>query len=152
MKLQALMLFLHIASVTVWVGGMFFAYLCLRPAAAELLDPPQRLRLWRAVFARFFFWVWRAVALIALSGLIMFGQHGVLDSPKGWQLMMMSGSVMIILFVYVATGPFAALKRAVDGEDWKSGASALNRIRQVVGTNLLLGFVTIGFATLGYLG
>jgi uncharacterized membrane protein len=151
MKLQALMLFLHVASVTVWVGGMFFAYTCLRPSAGELLEPAVRLRLWRAVFARFFVWVWGAVILIALSGVIMLGQHGMASAPKGWHLMIGSGSVMIVIFIHVATGPFAALKQAVAAEDWTAGAKALNRIRQLVGANLTLGMLTIAFATLGNL-
>ncbi|MBN9426061.1 MAG: hypothetical protein J0H09_06095, partial [Burkholderiales bacterium] len=61
-------LLLHIVAVAIWVGGMFFAYVCLRPVAAELLEPPQRLRLWRGVFRRFFAWVWGAVLLMAASG------------------------------------------------------------------------------------
>ena len=34
--------FLHLASVIVWVGGMFFAYVCLRPVAASQLAPTHR--------------------------------------------------------------------------------------------------------------
>ncbi|MEI9804681.1 MAG: hypothetical protein WDN48_09810 [Pseudolabrys sp.] len=52
-----LLLTLHILSAVVWVGGMFAAYLCLRPAAGAL-EGPQRLALWRAFFAKFFPWVW----------------------------------------------------------------------------------------------
>ena len=37
--------FLHLLGVLIWVGGMFFAYMALRPAAAQLLEPPQRLTL-----------------------------------------------------------------------------------------------------------
>lgn len=149
MNFQALLLFLHIASVSVWVGGMFFAYTCLRPTAGQLFEPAQRLRLWRGVLARFFVWVWWAVALIALSGLLMIMQHGMANAPKSWHLMMSSGTLMIIIFIYVASGPFTALRRAVDAEDWKTAGAALNRIRQMVGTNLILGFLTIAFATLG---
>ena len=43
--------------VVVWVGGMFFAYVCLRPVAAAQLPPPQRLPLWRCVFDLFLNWV-----------------------------------------------------------------------------------------------
>jgi len=149
MQLHPLLLFLHLAGVVVWVGGMFFAYVCLRPTAVELLEPPQRLRLWRGVFARFFTWVWWAVLLIAASGLVMIGQHGFGAAPPGWHLMMTSGLLMIGIYIYVATIPYAALVQAVEAEDWKSGGAALNRIRQLVGTNLLLGLLTIGFATLG---
>ena len=49
---------IHHLAALIWVGGMFFAYVALRPAAMEVLDPPQRLRLWDAVFRRFFQWVW----------------------------------------------------------------------------------------------
>lgn len=149
MQLHPLLLFIHLTSVVVWVGGMFFAYVCLRPTAAELFEPPQRLRLWRGVFARFFVWVWWAVLLIAASGLIMIGQHGFGAAPLGWHLMMAGGLLMIGIYIYVATIPYAALVQAVEAEDWKSGGAALNRIRQLVGTNLLLGLLTLGFATLG---
>ena len=37
------LLMAHILGVTVWVGGMFFAYMALRPASVELLETPERL-------------------------------------------------------------------------------------------------------------
>ncbi len=149
MNVQPLLLFLHITSVVVWVGGMFFAYACLRPTAVDLFDPPQRLRLWCGVFSRFFVWVWWAVTLIATSGLLMLWQHGFRTAPPSWHLMWISGGIMIAIYAYVATGPYPALERAVAAEDWKAGGAALNRIRQMVGTNLILGLLTIGLATLG---
>ena len=149
MNSQPLLLFLHIASVVVWVGGMFFAYVCLRPTAVELFDPPQRLRLWYGVFSRFFVWVWWAVILIPASGLIMLWQHGFGAAPSSWYLMLVSGVVMIAIYIYVATCPYMALARAVEIEDWQAGGAALNRIRQIVGINLFLGLITMAFATLG---
>ena len=149
MSLEPLLRFLHLASVTAWVGGMFFAYVCLRPVAAELLEPPQRLRLWRGVFARFFPWVWGAVVLIPLSGLAMIGRVGFGAAPVNWHLMMTVGLMMVAIYIYVFAVPYAALKRAVDAQDWKAGGAALGRIRQCVGLNLALGFLTIALATLG---
>ncbi len=148
MIMQGVLLMLHLSSVVVWLGGMFFAYVCLRPTAMELLEPPARLRLWRGVFSRFFAWVWGAISLIAGSGLIMLVQHGFATAPRGWHLMLASGTVMFVIYIYVATGPYRTLSRAVDAEDWKAGAAALNRIRQMVATNLALGLLTIAFATL----
>lgn len=147
--MNPLFLFLHIASVAVWVGGMFFAYLCLRPVAGELFEPPMRLRLWQRVFARFFVWVWLAVILIPISGFGMFDRTSFAAAPHNWHLMLLSGLVMIAIYIYVFAGPYGALERAVAAENWKAGGAALNRIRQAVGINLILGFVTIGFATLG---
>lgn len=149
MNLQPLLLFLHLAGVVVWVGGMFFAYVCLRPVAMELFESPQRLRLWRGVFSRFFVWVWWAVTLIAASGMVMIGLHGFGAAPLNWHLMLASGVAMIAIYVYVVTGPYAALQLAVDAENWKAGGAALNRIRQMVGVNLVLGLLTIAVATIG---
>lgn len=39
------MVTLHVLSVVIWVGGMFFAYMVLRPVAAAQLEPPVRLTL-----------------------------------------------------------------------------------------------------------
>src|ERR1043166_717450 len=51
--MTALALALHILGAVVWVGGMFAAYMCLRPAAGPL-EPPARLKLWRAFFGKIF--------------------------------------------------------------------------------------------------
>ncbi len=50
----ALLYALHVLAATVWVGGMFFAWMVLRPAAVAMLQAPERLRLWTDVFRRFF--------------------------------------------------------------------------------------------------
>ncbi len=47
-------LLLHLLAAVVWVGGMFFAYVALRPVAAAQLEPPARLTLWAGVFKVFF--------------------------------------------------------------------------------------------------
>lgn len=149
MNLHPLFLCLHVLSVAVWVGGMFFAYVCLRPAALEVLEPPQRLRLWAKVFARFFVWVWLAVLLIPASGLFMFAANNASSWPWHWYLMLATGSLMIVIFLLVVAAPYVALTRAVAEENWPAGGAALNRIRQLVGLNLILGILTIMFATLG---
>ncbi len=149
MNAHPLWLFLHIASVVVWVGGMFFAYVCLRPAAVEVLEPPLRLSLWVKVFARFFRFVWGAVALILGSGFIMLTSLGFAVAPPNLHLMFALGLVMVGVFVGVVTVPYAALREAVEAGNWAAGGAALGRIRKLVGFNLLLGFVTIAVATLG---
>ena len=56
----AVALAVHIFGAVIWVGGMFAIYVCLRPALGTL-DPPQRLRLMRVTFQKFFLWVWVAI-------------------------------------------------------------------------------------------
>lgn len=148
MTFQHLTLFLHLLGVIVWVGGMAFAYLCLRPAAAGLA-PSQRLALWVAVFARFFPLVWASVALILFSGLTTMLRFGFDSVPGAWHWMMAVGLVMMAVFAWIWFGPWRALRSAVAAEDWARGAQALNRIRQRVAFNLGLGIVTLAIATLG---
>ncbi len=147
--LPPLLLLIHLAAMAAWVGGMFFAYACLRPAAAELLEPPLRLPLWRRVFARFFAWVWAAVVLIPATGMAMMTRVGMAAAPLGWHLMMTGGAVMIVVFIYVYVRPYPALCKAVDRADWAAGGSALAQIRRLVGMNLILGGLTLAFAAFG---
>jgi uncharacterized membrane protein len=144
-----LLLMLHVASAAVWVGGMFFAYQCLRPVAAQQLAPPERLRLWQGVLARFFAWVWLAVVLIPVSGIATLAAIGMRNAPLHWHLMLLTGTVMIAIFLLVYFVPYRALARAVAAGDWASGGAALARIRRLVGINLLLGLLTIAIATAG---
>ena len=65
---------LHILAAVVWVGGMFFAYMVLRPSAGPL-EPPARLALWQRVFGRFFPWVWASIAVLLISGYTMLFVH-----------------------------------------------------------------------------
>ena len=140
-------LFLHVISDVVWIGGMFLAYVAVRPAAVEVLEPPQRLRLWTGIFRRFFPWVWAAVALILASGFAMMGQMGKV--PVYVIVMTVIGVVMSAIFMHIYFAPFARLKRAVAAEDWKAGGAALGQIRILVGTNLALGLINIAVAMLG---
>lgn len=149
--MHPLFLFLHVAGVVLWVGGMFFAWMCLRPVAAAQLQPPARLQLWVGVFERFFPWVWLSVGAIVLSGLWTLLQVGMKNAPLHWHTMLFLGLVMSAIFIYVFTVPYRKLKAAVAAETWPAGAAALGQIRQLIGTNLLIGLVTIATATLGRL-
>lgn len=149
--MRPILLFLHVAGVVIWVGGMFFAYVCLRPVAAAQLEPPQRLSLWAAVFERFFPWVWASVAAILATGLAMILQVGFASAPLNWHLMFGVGLLMMLIFFHVYFAPYGRLRRAVSAQKWPEGGAALNQIRQLVGINLALGVLTIALATLGRL-
>ena len=144
---MTILLFLHVISDVIWVGGMFLAYMAVRPAAGEVLEPPQRLRLWTGIFRRFFPWVWGAVALILATGFIMMGR--LASVPAYVIAMAVIGVVMSAIFMHIYFAPFGRLKRAVAAEDWKTGGAALNQIRVLVGVNLALGLINVTVAALG---
>jgi uncharacterized membrane protein len=148
MRLHLLMLFLHLLGVVLWVGGMAFAYLCLRPALA-VLPPPQRLGLMRDVLGRFFPLVWVALGCILVSGAAMLLRIGMRQAPGAWHLMLVTGLVMTGIFLSIWFGPWKRLVAAVARDDWAAGAQALDVIRRRVGLNLVLGLATMAVATLG---
>ena len=146
---MTLSLFLHVLSVVVWVGGMFFAYMALRPVAASVLEPPQRLTLWAGVFGKFFPWVWASVALILLTGLHMLMKLGGAAAPHYVMTMLALGVTMMLIFAHVYFAPFGKLKRAVAEQNWKAGGAALAQIRMLIGINLSLGLLTIAVVFVG---
>ena len=139
---------LHLLAATIWVGGMFFAYMALRPVAAEILEPPLRLELWSKTFARFFVWVWIAVIVIPLSGYWMIMQvWGGIDAiGLDLQLMHIIGWVMVLIFMLVFFVPYRRLKQALSNNDIKRAAEALALIRKLVALNLILGLTVIVIA------
>lgn len=146
MKLLTLV---HILATVVWVGGMFFAHQCLRPVTVAQLEPPLRLRLWAGVFGRFFPWVWAALLGLILSGQFMTRELGGMAAvPVHVHAMAGIGYVMAAIFFYIYFLPYAALRRAVAAESWPAAAAALNRIRILVGTNLVLGLSIIALVFL----
>ena len=140
----------HILSVVVWVGGMFFAYMVLRPSDAEILQPPDRLKLWDKVFSMFFKWVWLSVVLVLVSGFYMiFLMGGFANLPLYINLMMLLGIVMSLIYFYVFFKAYANYTVQVSKQDWKAAGALLGTIRKLVGTNLSIGLITVLVATIG---
>ncbi|WP_418316379.1 CopD family protein [Piscinibacter sakaiensis] len=146
--LKSVLLFLHLAGVIVWVGGMFFAYFCLRPAAVRTLEPPQRLPLWVASFETFLRYTAIAVVVIVASGFAMFLPVGFALAPPGWHVMLLAGLAMAAIFGHVNFALYPRLRRHSEAARWPEAAAALNAIRQFVAVNLVLAVVAVGAAAL----
>jgi uncharacterized membrane protein len=138
------LLALHLLAAVAWVGGIFFAYLALRPASMQLAAP-LRLALWAAVFGRFFPWVWGFVAVLLASGHALLAQSA---AGGGLVAMAVIGWVMSLLFAYLYFVPFARLKRALAATDAPGAALAMARIRPVMAVNLALGMAASALGAL----
>ena len=147
----SLNLVVHMLFAVLWVGGMFFAFMALRPVAAAQLESPQRLRLWAGVFKRFFPWVWLAVLALPVTGIWLarrfFG--AVFASPIHVHIMLVIGVAMIMIFLHVFFAPYRRLRLAVSEGDWPTGGRALASIRRLVALNLLLGLTVVAVAAGG---
>jgi uncharacterized membrane protein len=143
----------HVLLAVLWVGGMAFALMALRPALA-VLEPAQRMALMAGVHKRFFLVVWHAVVLVLLTGYwLLFGYYGGFRGV-GWHvhLMHLTGIIMAAVYVAIFTGPWKTMRVAMAANDIKAAAVANDRIRQLVLVNLLLGLLTVGVAAWGGLG
>ena len=139
-----ILVMLHVLAVVIWVGGMLFAHMQLRPVAADQLEPPVRLKLWVGVFGRFFPWVWASIIVILVTG---FWIISILGGFKGLgmhiNIMMITGFIMMFIFLHIFFAPYKKLKRAVAAEDWPAAGAKLAQIRTLIGINMMLGVLTI---------
>src|SRR5947207_15416273 len=105
-------LILHTLAAVVWIGGMFFAHMMLRPSVGPL-DPGARLELWGRVLGRFFPWVWAAIVLLLASGYAMI--FGVFAGFRGIglhiHLMQGVGIIMMLLFFHMYFAPWPRFRR-----------------------------------------
>jgi uncharacterized membrane protein len=153
MMLGNLLFVLHVLGAVLWVGGMAFALLALRPAMAAL-EPPQRLALHEGVLRRFFLIVWHAMPALLLTGwALLFGWLGGFRGAS-WHVHMMnlSGLIMAAIFVALFFGPWKEFRAAMAAADRTRAATAMDRVRQLVFINLILGLLTVAVAAWGRFG
>lgn len=134
---------LHVLAAVIWIGGMFFAYQVLRPSIGGIEPPLERLKLWGRVFERFFKWVWIAVVVLLATGywmlVIELGGFAVVGIDV--HIMQGLGLIMIVIFLHLYFASYGRFRRALASEDFASAGQALNQIRTMVATNLVLGLV-----------
>ena len=144
---------LHGIAATLWIGGMFFAYVAMRPAAVSVLEPPLRLKLFQAAFSRFFTWVWLLIAVLLLTG-----YAGVFAGFGGFSATYLSlmhgvGLLMCAIFVFLYLALYLPFSKAVTTGDFPKAGTLIGKIRWVVLINLILGVVNTFIGIAGpYLG
>jgi uncharacterized membrane protein len=141
---------IHALAAVIWVGGMFFAYMVLRPSAGPL-EAPVRLKLWERVFSRFFPWVWTSVAALLASGLgmIFWGYGGFAAAGTYVHVMLGIGLLMMAIYAHLYFVPWRRLSRAVAAENWAEAGMQLAVIRRIVAVNLTLGLITVAIGASG---
>ena len=140
---------LHLLGVVVWIGGMFFVYMILRPVVNRQLQLPELFKFWKSVFDSFFHWVWLSITIILASGFHMIAEMGGLGKlPFNVYLMVALGVMMMLIFLYVFFSPYRKFKRFVATGEWQSAGIVFIQIRVLNGLNLIIGLVTIAIAVL----
>lgn len=144
---------LHVLAAVVWVGGMFFAYVVLRPAVTAL-SLAERLPLWSRVFGRFFLFAWIAVFTLLITGYAMiFGYLGGFSAvPPYIHVMHALGWLMFLMFGHLFFAPWRRLRAALEAGTLDDASRYLNKIRLFVLANLILGLFVVAIAAGGRYG
>jgi uncharacterized membrane protein len=140
MTVYAVLKALHLLCAVLWVGGMFFAYVVLRPSLAAI-ETSQRMLLHTQVFRKFFLVIWHVMPLIIITGFAMLGfLGGMANAP--WQIhtMLGLGLLMAAVFLAIFFGPYRKFRRTTDRSRM---ASSMDNIRKLIGVNLILGLLTV---------
>ena len=142
---------LHLIAGIVWMGGMTFMLFALRPAALVSLDAQPRALLMAEVWRRFYVLVLLALALLFTTGTHLYtatfraaklatGQGGV---PLGWNVMLVLGLAMMLIFGHIYFAGFKKYKRAVAAGQWPVAAKAAGLMHTMTLVNFTLGWLAI---------
>ncbi len=146
---------LHLISAIVWMGGMTFMLFALRPSILAVMEPQPRARLMGEVWQRFFAMVAVAVLVLFASGTYLYtatfkaakaagaatGAGG--SVPLGWNLMLVIGMLMFLIFGHIYFAGLRKFKRAVAAAEWPTVAKVAGQIHTMVVVNFVLGWLAI---------
>ena len=142
---------LHLIAGIVWMGGMTFMLLALRPAALATLEAQPRAVLMGQVFKRFYLLVLLAVVALFSTGTHLYtatfraaklatGQGSV---PLGWNVMLVLGILMMLIFGHIYFAGFKKYKRSVAAGEWPLAAKAAGLMHTMTLVNFSLGWLAI---------
>jgi uncharacterized membrane protein len=136
----------HLVCAVIWVGGMFFALMILRPSLAGL-EPAQRVAVHNRVFRKFFVVVWHVMPLAIISGYVMIWlmYGGFARLPWNVNAMQALGWIMAIIFGVIFFSPYRRFRAAASTA---RAAQAGDTIRKLIGANLILGVIVVVIAAL----
>ena len=142
---------LHLIAGIVWMGGMTFMLFSLRPAAIAVMDTQPRALLMGEVWKRFFALVLAAIVLLFTTGTHLYTATfraakmatGAGSVPLGWNIMLVLGLVMMLIFGHIYFAGFKKYKRAVAAGDWPLAAKAAGLIHTMTLINFSLGWLAI---------
>lgn len=148
--MAALSLALHALASAIWVGGMFFAYVVLRPSAGPLATGDRQV-LWQRVFSGFFPWVIGSIVALLLSGywLLFVTYGGFGGAGVHIHVMHLTGWLMILLFFHLFFVPWKRYRRALAAGDAEGAGRWLDQIRLIIAVNLGLGLLTVAIGASG---
>lgn len=142
---------LHLIAGIVWMGGMTFMLFALRPAAMACMEAQPRAVLMGQVWRRFYALVLAAIVVLFATGTHLYTATfraarlatGNGSVPLGWNVMLILGITMMLIFGHIYFAGFKKYRRAVAAGDWTLAAKAASLIHTMTLVNFALGWLSI---------
>ncbi len=124
------LLFFHILFTIVWIGGMVYSLLFLKPSLKEVLPEEKRENLLKSVFSKFFAAVWLSIGVIFVTGMgLWHGYRRDFSENTLFHVKLFAFGLMIAIFFYIYFFLFRRNKMA--------------SIPNLIGINLILGILIL---------
>ena len=142
---------LHLIAGIVWMGGMTFMLFALRPAALSALETQARAVLMGQVWQRFYVLVLVSIVVLFATGTHLYTATfravrlatGNGSVPLGWNVMLVLGLAMMLVFGHIYFASFKKYKRAIAAAEWSLAAKAGGLIHNMTLLNFALGWLAI---------
>ncbi len=142
---------LHLIAGVVWLGGMTFMLVALRPAVVAHMEPQPRARLMATIWGRFFPVVLGAIVVLFTTGSNLYttaframkAATGAGSVPLGWNLMLVGGLAMMLIFGHIFFAGFRKFKRALAQEEWAVVGASAAQIHRLMVVNFVLGWLIV---------
>ena len=142
---------IHLIAGIVWMGGMTFMLFALRPAVLGTMDAQPRAILMGQIWKRFFVLVLIAIVLLFATGTHLYTATfraarlatGNGNVPLGWNVMLVLGITMMLIFGHIYFAGFKKYKKAVGAAEWATAAKAAGLIHKMTLINFTMGWLAI---------
>lgn len=131
-----LVLWLHILASVVWIRGMAFNILVLRPSMT-VIDAPQRIKLAETVLKRFISLVWVSVGVLILTGAVL--ALPKVTSSAYWRTLLFKLLIVLVMIFNVFIIRYLLFPKFTSLIPSQEGSKVMGQTVIVVKINLILG-------------
>jgi len=141
--------FLHVISAVIWVGGMIVIKFIVSPAIATIQDTKLKLSRILQILQRLFNFVMICIIVLAITGVFMNLGHDFRHSaPSLYILIHIKEAIwtlMVINFIYIYKKRNKAEREFLSGDNESTAENIFIISNYLLPLNIFLGFVTIYF-------
>ncbi len=141
--------FLHVVSAVIWIGGMIVVKFIVSPVMATIQDVKLRLSRILQIMQRLLNFVMLFIVILAITGVFMnLGHDFRHSSPSLYMLIHIKEAIWTLMginFIYIYRKRNAAEREFLGGDNEGAAESIFTISNYLLPLNIFLGFVAIYF-------